>query len=106
MKSLIRVKDYLHTFKADSKMLEAFREGVFIWLDRGFSMRSGVHFTLFYDALRYQGTLEQLQEYEADLLHLRVIGCFGMTELGHSSFLRFLSIQIRIVLLNIINSEV
>ena len=35
-----------------------------------------------------QGTDEQFNEWKDDIEKLRVIGCFAMTEFGHSSYLR------------------
>lgn len=31
---------------------------------------------------------EQVKQYEDDVWNMRIVGCFAMTELGHSSFLR------------------
>ena len=56
--------------------------------DGSFGMRFGVHGVLFLNVLAAHGTSEQLSKYEDDVRNCRMIGCFAMTELGHSSFLR------------------
>jgi acyl-CoA oxidase len=35
-----------------------------------------------------KGTSEQYKQWEDDIKNVRILGCFAMTELGHSSFLR------------------
>ncbi|KAG0001077.1 acyl-Coenzyme A oxidase, partial [Modicella reniformis] len=53
-----------------------------------FSMRIYVHDMLFRQALMLFGTAEQQDKWMDDIDSWRVIGCFAMTELGHSSNLR------------------
>ncbi|RUP47399.1 hypothetical protein BC936DRAFT_145780 [Jimgerdemannia flammicorona] len=53
-----------------------------------FAMRIYVHDLLFRNALNLFGSPEQLAEWQEDIEKFRVLGCFAMTELGHSSFLR------------------
>ncbi|CAG8452019.1 4540_t:CDS:10, partial [Acaulospora morrowiae] len=53
-----------------------------------FSMRIYVHDTLFRQAFELFGTKEQYDRWIDDIRNWRVIGCFAMTELCHSSFLR------------------
>ncbi|KAG0206715.1 acyl-Coenzyme A oxidase [Mortierella sp. GBA30] len=53
-----------------------------------FSMRMYVHEMLFRQALKLFGTAEQQDKWMDDIDQWRVIGCFAMTELGHSSNLR------------------
>ncbi|PRP84162.1 hypothetical protein PROFUN_04153 [Planoprotostelium fungivorum] len=55
--------------------------------DRSSSMRLYVHQVLFRETIWAQGTSEQWKEYEQDIHHMRVLGCYSMTELGHSSHL-------------------
>src|SRR3989338_4758711 len=56
--------------------------------DTSFGMRHGTHVLLFRSALRLQGTDEQWAEWGPRIDDYSVIGCFAMTELGHSSALR------------------
>eukprot|EP01091_Cochliopodium_minus_P001281 TRINITY_DN11142_c0_g1_i1.p1 TRINITY_DN11142_c0_g1~~TRINITY_DN11142_c0_g1_i1.p1 ORF type:complete len:672 (-),score=169.49 TRINITY_DN11142_c0_g1_i1:94-2109(-) len=56
--------------------------------DDSYSMRSYVHYVLFRETIMVQGSDEQWKEWKDDIEKLRVIGCFSMTELGHSSYLR------------------
>jgi len=51
-------------------------------------MRIYVHDTLFRESIFTHGTPEQWNAWKDDVENWRVIGCFSMTELGHSSFLR------------------
>ncbi|CAG8483788.1 1261_t:CDS:10, partial [Scutellospora calospora] len=53
-----------------------------------FSMKKYVHDSLFRQSIEFFGTKEQQDEWMDDVLNWRIIGCFSMTELGHSSFLR------------------
>ncbi|CAG8449408.1 16096_t:CDS:10 [Dentiscutata heterogama] len=53
-----------------------------------FSMKTYVHNTLFRQSIEFFGTKEQQDEWMDDVLNWRIIGCFAMTELGHSSFIR------------------
>ncbi|KAG0366530.1 hypothetical protein BC939DRAFT_444782 [Gamsiella multidivaricata] len=53
-----------------------------------FSMRIYVHEMLFRQAFKLFGTAEQQDKWMDDIDKWRVIGCFAMTELGHSSNLR------------------
>jgi acyl-CoA oxidase len=52
------------------------------------SMRIYVHETLFNETIATQGSDEQYAKYKDDIKAWRIIGCFAMTELGHSSYLR------------------
>jgi acyl-CoA oxidase len=56
--------------------------------DRATSMRFYVHVTLFCETLRTQGTKEQVEEILNKAERGEIFGCFAMTELCHSSFLR------------------
>ncbi|ELR12034.1 acyl-CoA dehydrogenase, middle domain containing protein [Acanthamoeba castellanii str. Neff] len=56
--------------------------------DRTLSMRLYVHCTLFKESIYTHGTKEQWLKWKDDIESARVLGCFAMTELGHSSFLR------------------
>ena len=56
--------------------------------DRSFQMRVYVHTYLFDETIREQGTEEQYARWEHRIQTMQEIGCFAMTELGHSSFLR------------------
>jgi len=50
--------------------------------------RMGVHFGLFFGTISGQGTAEQQEKWGTPALLLQIVGCFGMTELGHGSFVR------------------
>lgn len=56
--------------------------------DRGVTMRFGVHGYLFRQALFVQGTAEQFALYKQVIDDFAILGCFAMTELGHSSHLK------------------
>jgi acyl-CoA oxidase len=61
------------------------------WIDRydkAFSMKVYVHEGLFRESIFTQGTEEQWNHWKDAISDWKVIGCFAMTELGHSSFLR------------------
>ena len=47
-----------------------------------------MHFGLFMGALAGQGSDEQRAEWLPRTMMCEIYGCFGMTELGHGSFLR------------------
>ncbi|KAG1457890.1 hypothetical protein G6F56_006516 [Rhizopus delemar] len=53
-----------------------------------FSMRFYVHESLFRNAICMLGNEEQQERYLDDINNCRILGCFAMTELGHSSALR------------------
>ncbi|KAL7748871.1 hypothetical protein RI367_005784 [Sorochytrium milnesiophthora] len=57
-------------------------------LSESFSMRTFVAESLFSRSFRLFGTKEQYDAWIDDIMSWRAIGCFGMTELGHSSSLR------------------
>lgn len=56
--------------------------------DRSFGMKAYVHEVLFRESLWTQGTDAQWKKYESDINNMRIIGCYAMTELGHSSHLQ------------------
>ncbi|KAL0084990.1 hypothetical protein J3Q64DRAFT_1809703 [Phycomyces blakesleeanus] len=53
-----------------------------------FSMRFFVHASLFRNAVNMLGNKNQQDKWNTKIENLEVIGCFAMTELGHSSALR------------------
>ncbi len=89
--------------QANPKLFDALRFQMAI-SDRSFGMRWYVHFELFWGTIKNQGTgiiiitkiivvftlslEEQIRKYEDDVWNMRIVGCFSMTELGHSSHLR------------------
>eukprot|EP01097_Dermamoeba_algensis_P006577 TRINITY_DN4114_c0_g1_i1.p1 TRINITY_DN4114_c0_g1~~TRINITY_DN4114_c0_g1_i1.p1 ORF type:complete len:678 (+),score=189.18 TRINITY_DN4114_c0_g1_i1:51-2084(+) len=56
--------------------------------DRSVGMRLFIHQSLFINNILTQGTKEQRDKWLPKAHDLSTICCFGMTELGHSSFLR------------------
>jgi acyl-CoA oxidase len=56
--------------------------------DRGVTMRLGVHTLLFRTTIQEQGTDEQVKYWDSKAEKFQIFGCFGMTELGTSSYLR------------------
>jgi alkylation response protein AidB-like acyl-CoA dehydrogenase len=54
---------------------------------RSLGMRLYVHEVLFRESIWAQGTPEQWNKYKDDINTYKIIGCFAMTELGHSSHL-------------------
>jgi hypothetical protein len=86
MRQLKRVAEILPSLPDDE-----FRESFIFSLgyyDRSVEMRLGVHYNLFRPILRVQGTEEQYQRWGVAADNFEILGCFGMTELGHSSHLR------------------
>ncbi|KAI8978653.1 acyl-CoA dehydrogenase/oxidase [Pilobolus umbonatus] len=53
-----------------------------------FGLRIGVHDSLFRNVIQMLGNKEQQEEWVPLIDEFQVIGCFSMTELGHSSALR------------------
>jgi len=56
--------------------------------DQSWGMRYGVHTALFYPTIKSQGSDEQIKYWESDIINHRILGCFGMTELGNGSFIQ------------------
>jgi len=71
----------------DPELLQHF-DTVMEQYDRNFSMRLYVHETLFRETIWSQGTDEQYAQYRDAIDKMAVIGCFAMTEMGYSSYLR------------------
>eukprot|EP01130_Rhizamoeba_saxonica_P015727 TRINITY_DN7105_c0_g1_i1.p1 TRINITY_DN7105_c0_g1~~TRINITY_DN7105_c0_g1_i1.p1 ORF type:complete len:685 (+),score=141.56 TRINITY_DN7105_c0_g1_i1:39-2093(+) len=71
----------------DPELVKALKYRIELY-DSSFSMRKYVHETLFDETIKVQGTDEQYAKYRDDIKNWNIIGCFAMTELGHSSFLR------------------
>lgn len=53
-----------------------------------FAMRFFIHCELFRNVISMLGNKEQQERYLDDIDNFRILGCFAMTELGHSSALR------------------
>ncbi|KAI8075645.1 acyl-CoA dehydrogenase/oxidase [Thamnidium elegans] len=53
-----------------------------------FALRIGVHEALFRNVVQMLGNKEQQERWVQNVNEFRIIGCFAMTELGHSSALR------------------
>jgi alkylation response protein AidB-like acyl-CoA dehydrogenase len=58
-------------------------------IDPATSIRYFVQNTLWIGTITNQGTEEQKRKWLAGADSMNIIGSFGMTELGHSSFLRY-----------------
>jgi alkylation response protein AidB-like acyl-CoA dehydrogenase len=56
--------------------------------DPATSIRYFVQHTLWIGTITNQGSKEQIQKWLDGATSMNIIGSFGMTELGHSSFLR------------------
>ena len=54
----------------------------------GAHSRISNHTDLFEPAIRGLGSEQQVAAWDAALKEVRVIGCFGMTEIGHGSYVR------------------
>src|SRR3989338_4132562 len=52
--------------------------------DRSFGMKNGTHILLFRSAIKMQGTEAQWKKYGEKIENYNILGCFAMTELGHS----------------------
>jgi acyl-CoA oxidase len=53
--------------------------------DLSLLVKSGVQWGLFGGAIRHLGTAEHHERYLRDVMSLKVLGCFAMTETGHGS---------------------
>jgi alkylation response protein AidB-like acyl-CoA dehydrogenase len=87
MAQIRRAVEIRRAFKGEEELVRGFME-VMNSYDRTFSMRMYVHFTLFNESIFTHGTKQQWAQWKDDIEMGRVLGCFAMTELGHSSFLR------------------
>ena len=90
-KTIIQTKRYskiLQTLSKKDPVLQKALSYIIADYDRSFQMKTYVHVKLFYETIWSQGTEEQFKKWEDLILKWNVIGCFAMTELGHSSFLR------------------
>ncbi|KAF9545604.1 acyl-Coenzyme A oxidase [Mortierella hygrophila] len=96
---LTRVEDREQTMRQIARTIELkkqikdprLRQALFMamaFYSESYSMRMYVHDMLFKQALMLFGTSEQQDKWMDDIENWRVIGCFAMTELGHSSNLR------------------
>lgn len=88
--TLERVRAMYRMFMADHGDADyrAARVEIATLYDPHWATRNGVHFGLFCSALQSQGSEEQVAEWLPQAYALTVYGCFGMTELGHGSFVR------------------
>ncbi|KAF9360290.1 acyl-Coenzyme A oxidase [Mortierella sp. NVP85] len=86
MRQIARVVEIKKQTK-DHRLVQALFKGL-SYYSESFSMRIYVHEMLFRQALKLFGTAEQQDKWMPDIEQWRAIGCFAMTELGHSSNLR------------------
>ncbi|KAF9435136.1 acyl-Coenzyme A oxidase [Entomortierella beljakovae] len=86
MRQIARSVEYSKTIK-EPRLRKAFSNAMILYSE-SFAMRMYVHEMLFNQALTLFGSAEQQDKWMEDIINWRVIGCFAMTELGHSSSLR------------------
>ncbi|KAG0245587.1 acyl-Coenzyme A oxidase [Mortierella sp. GBA43] len=86
MRQIARVVEIQRQTK-DPRIVQALFKAMCFYSE-SFSQRTYVHRMLFRQALELFGTAEQQDKWLDDIINWRVVGCFSMTELGHSSFLR------------------
>lgn len=86
-KTMSKIRSVVHHILTDSEEITRLRFDVLSLVDPGLMTRMGVHFGLFFGAIRGQADAEQMSKLlEQGLLTLKgMYGCFGMTELGHGS---------------------
>ncbi|KAF9200293.1 acyl-Coenzyme A oxidase [Haplosporangium sp. Z 27] len=86
MRQIARGVEYLRLIK-EPRLRKAFLSAMTTYSE-SYSMRMYVHEMLFRQALLLFGSPEQQDKWLDDINNWKVIGCFAMTELGHSSNLR------------------
>ncbi|KAF8984907.1 acyl-Coenzyme A oxidase [Entomortierella lignicola] len=86
MRQIARGVEYLRLIK-EPRLRQAFLSAMTTYSE-SYSMRMYVHEMLFRQALLLFGNPEQQDKWLDDINNWKVIGCFAMTELGHSSNLR------------------
>eukprot|EP01129_Flabellula_baltica_P013650 TRINITY_DN6383_c0_g1_i1.p1 TRINITY_DN6383_c0_g1~~TRINITY_DN6383_c0_g1_i1.p1 ORF type:complete len:655 (+),score=116.60 TRINITY_DN6383_c0_g1_i1:30-1994(+) len=88
-KTMEQVKRYaeLMNMIPDEDMRKALNSRMEMY-DGSASMRIYVHEVLFNETIATQGSDEQYAKYKDDIKQWNIIGCFAMTELGNSSYLR------------------
>ncbi|KAF9112668.1 acyl-Coenzyme A oxidase [Mortierella sp. AM989] len=86
MRQIARSVQYQKQIK-DPRLRQAFSNAMCLYSE-SYSMRMYVHEMLFRQAMLLFGSPEQQDKWMDDINNWRVIGCFAMTELGHSSNLR------------------
>ena len=84
---MTRARNLVFHMQNDSMENSRLRFDIISLVDPGFMTRMGVHYGLFLGALMGSGTGEQIAYWlEKGAYNLQgMIGCFGMTELGHGS---------------------
>ncbi|KAG0006985.1 acyl-Coenzyme A oxidase [Entomortierella chlamydospora] len=86
MRQIARAVEYVRQIK-EPRLRQAFLNAMALYSE-SYSMRMYVHDILFRQAMLLFGSPEQQDKWMDDIINWRVIGCFAMTELGHSSNLR------------------
>ncbi|KAG0247784.1 acyl-Coenzyme A oxidase, partial [Mortierella polycephala] len=86
MRQIVRAVELKKQIK-DKRLRQALLSAM-CYYSESFTMRMYVHEMLFQQALTLFGSAEQQDKWIDDIVNWRVIGCFAMTELGHSSNLR------------------
>ncbi|KAF1805085.1 acyl-CoA dehydrogenase/oxidase [Mucor lusitanicus] len=71
----------------DREFLEDISRAVILYSE-SFALRIGVHEALFRNVVQMLGNKQQQEEWIENVNEFKIIGCFAMTELGHSSALR------------------
>ncbi|CAH1759898.1 6417_t:CDS:10 [Entrophospora sp. SA101] len=71
----------------DPLLLEALKNALYMY-SASYKMKVYVNDVLFYQTFKIFGTPEQYDKWTDDVKNWRIVGCFAMTELGYSSFIR------------------
>jgi acyl-CoA oxidase len=88
MKMLRFQYDRLFNHEDGSARMRRARMELMSLFDPAWFTRNGVHFGLWGGAIMGQGDGEQTGEWYGRTVSMEIFGCFGMTEIGHGSFVR------------------
>ncbi|KAI7885421.1 acyl-CoA oxidase [Lichtheimia hyalospora FSU 10163] len=87
MGQIYRLVTIMQDPKMDPNLVDAVVNALLLYSEN-FGMRIAVHRTLFRNVLLMLGTDDQQKTWLPLVENYRILGCFAMTELGHSSALR------------------
>eukprot|EP00002_Diphylleia_rotans_P003754 TRINITY_DN12636_c0_g1_i1.p1 TRINITY_DN12636_c0_g1~~TRINITY_DN12636_c0_g1_i1.p1 ORF type:complete len:700 (+),score=147.84 TRINITY_DN12636_c0_g1_i1:52-2151(+) len=83
---ITKFKSLVRWFLEDPEDDSRLRMTIVSLLDPELNTRIGVHYGLFFGAVRGQATPEQLHHWiQEGMLTMNIVGCFAMTEMGHGS---------------------